>query len=67
MKKLSQKSILKKLRIRNGDGTIYYTYSSWESNLIDGVEYTPVTKFNPTDDRIHQVHYLRKDTLEVVK
>mgnify|MGYP003336854172 CR=1 FL=1 len=36
-------------------------------NLIDGVEYTPVTKFNPTDDRIHQVHYLRKDTLEVVK
>ena len=63
-----KKPILKKVRIRNGDGTIFYTYSSWETNEIDGVEYTPVSKFDPSkDNRLHQVHYLKKDSLEQVK
>ena len=63
-----KKPILKKVRIRNGDGTIFYTYSSWETNEIDGIEYVPVTKFDPSStDRLLQLHYLRKDTLEQVK
>ena len=56
-----------KVKVRNGDGTIFYTYSHWQPNEIDGVKYTPVTKFMPSNDRTQQLHYLRKDTLEYIK
>ena len=62
-----KKPILKKVRIRNGDGTIFYTYSSWETNEIDGVVFVPVVKQMPSQDKTQQLHYLRKDSLETVK
>ena len=61
------KSVLKKYRVRNGTGEIFYTYTHWEPNEIDGVTFLPVTKSMPSQDRTQQLHYLRKDSLEVVK
>ena len=61
------KPVLKKYRVRNGSGEIYYTYTHWEPNEIDGVTFLPVTKSMPSHDRTQQLHYLRKDSLEVVK
>ena len=57
---------LKKVRIRNGDGTVYYTYTHWSPNEIDGVNYTPVTKSMPSNSKTQALHYLRKDSLETV-
>jgi hypothetical protein len=61
------KSVLKKYRVRNGTGEVFYTYTHWEPNEIDGVTFLPVTKSMPSHDRTQQLHYLRKDSLEVVK
>ncbi len=61
------KPVLKKYRVRNGSGEIYYTYTHWEPNEIEGVTFLPVTKSMPSQDRTQQLHYLRKDSLEAVK
>jgi len=61
------KPVLKKFRVRNGNGDIFYTYSHWDPHEIDGVAFVPVTKSMPTQDRTQQLHYLRKDSLESVK
>lgn len=61
------KPVLKKYRVRNGSGEIYYTYTHWEPNEIEGVTFLPVTKSMPSQDRTQQLHYLRKDSLESVK
>lgn len=58
---------LKKVRVRNGSGEIFYTYSHWEPNEIDGVVFTPVVKTMPSNDKTQVMHYLRKDSLETVK
>lgn len=61
------KPVLKKYRVRNGSGEIYYTYTHWEPNEIEGITFLPVTKSMPSQDRTQQLHYLRKDSLESVK
>lgn len=61
------KPVLKKYRVRNGSGEIYYTYTHWEPNEIEGVTFLPVTKSMPSQDRTQQLHYLRKDCLEAIK
>jgi hypothetical protein len=61
------KPVLKKYRVRNGSGEIYYTYTHWEPNEIEGVTFLPVTKSMPSQDRTQQLHYLRKDSLEAIK
>lgn len=57
---------LKRVRPRNSSD-IYYTYSHWQAREIDGVEYVPVNKFMPSQERTQQIHYLRKDSLEYIK
>jgi hypothetical protein len=65
--KTQLKSVLKKYRVRNGSGEIFYTYSNWETNEIDGVIFLPVVKSMPSQSKTQQLHYLRKDSLEAVK
>lgn len=43
---------------------IYYTYSNWESKLIDGIEYIYVVKNIGMRD---YPKLMRKDNLETVK
>jgi len=56
-----------KMRSRLKPTEFYWTYSSWDSNFVDGVEFLPVTKFDPSDNRTKQLYYVRKDSLEKVK
>jgi hypothetical protein len=60
MKNVKSKSILKKVRARNGTD-IYYTYSNWPIEEIDGEKFIPVPKKNQV------VHYMKKDSMEYVK
>ena len=46
---------------------IYYTFKHWPTNMIDGVEFIGVNKFEPSQNRTQTIHYLRKDTLEYLK
>ena len=46
---------------------IYYTFPHWKSNFVDGVEFLPVNKFEPSQDRTQTIYYVRKDSLEKVK
>jgi hypothetical protein len=61
------KPTLKKFRVRNGSGDIFYTYTNWAPHEIDGVTFIPVTKTVPSQTKTQQLHYLRKDSLESVK
>ena len=60
------KQILKTYRVRNGTET-YYTYSHWDSKEIDGVEFLAVCKQYPSQDKTQMLHYVRKDSLELIK
>lgn len=59
-----QKPIVRKVRPLGNLEDIYYTYSNWDTKLIDGVEYVYVVKnislgVSPK--------LMRKDNLETVK
>jgi len=59
------KAVLKKVRSKTNQD-IYYTYSNWATNEIDGITFIPVVKSsNATENQV--VHYMRKDNLEYVK
>jgi hypothetical protein len=62
------KSILKKVRSKT-NSDVYYTYSNWSTNEIDGVTFIPVVKSNPEIEKgqTQILHYMRKDGLEYVK
>ena len=60
------KAILKKVRSKT-NSDIYYTYSNWSTNEIDGITFIPVVKSMPSHSKTQQLHYLRKDSLEAVK
>jgi hypothetical protein len=69
MKNYTMKSVnpvLKKVRSKT-NSDIFYTYSHWKPNEIDGVTFIPVVKFLPTNSETQVVHYMRKDNLEYVK
>jgi hypothetical protein len=70
MKSVKSKTILKKVRARNGTD-IFYTYSHWETKEIDGITFIPVVK---SPDPIHlikndpkQIRWMKKDNMEYVK
>jgi len=64
-----KKSINKptKMRSRINPTEFYWTYSHWDTNFVDGVEFLPVTRFEPSEHRTMQLYYVRKDSLEKVK
>jgi hypothetical protein len=59
------KAILKKVRSKT-NSDIYYTYSNWSTNEIDGITFIPVVKTVP-DGSNQVIHYMRKDNVEFVK
>jgi hypothetical protein len=56
-----------KLRNRINPTEFFWTYSSWGSEQIDGVEFLPVTRFEPSQSKTHQLYRVRKDSLEKVR
>jgi hypothetical protein len=66
MKNITQKPILKRVRSRNGSD-IFYTYNTWPTKEIDGVEYLSVVKHMPSNTQTQAMHYVRKDAMEYVK
>jgi hypothetical protein len=60
------KPIVKKVRAINGTD-IFYTYSNWPIETIDGVEFIPVVKSEPNNYKNQVVHYMKKDIMEYVK
>jgi hypothetical protein len=58
------KPVLRKVRPLGNLEDIYYTYSNWDTKLIDGVEYIYVIKNMGTRDT---PKLMRKDNLETVK
>lgn len=65
MKYCNQKPI--KYRSRLNITEFYWSYPGWDSEFIDGVEFLPVTKSDPSDNRTKQLYRVRKDSLEKVK
>jgi len=59
------KAILKKVRSKT-NSDIYYTYSNWSTNEIDGITFIPVVKTIP-DGKNQTIHYMRKDNVEYIK
>jgi hypothetical protein len=60
------KAILKKVRSKTNQD-IYYTYSNWATNEIDGVTFLPVVKEMPDPKKQQVIHYMKKDNMEYVK
>ena len=56
-----------KLQNKLNPTEFYWTYSSWTTKFVDGVEFLSVVKFDPTDQKTHQMYHVRKDSLEKVK
>ena len=65
MKTLIEKPI--KYRNRLNATEFYWSYPTWSSEFIDGVEFLNVTKFDPSDHQTKQLYRVRKDSLEKVK
>jgi hypothetical protein len=56
----------KKYRVKNGTD-IYYSFSHWTGTEIDGVVFLAVCKQYPSQDKTQMLHYVRKDSLELIK
>ena len=54
-------------KINNANSDIYYTYSNWSTNEIDGITFIPVVKDIPDPKKNQVVHYMRKDNMEFIK
>ena len=55
-----------KVRVKSSK-EIYYTFKSWPSKEIDGVEFISVVKSVPSQSQTQVLHLLRRDSLENVK
>jgi hypothetical protein len=60
------KAILKKVRSKTNQD-IYYTYSNWTTNEIEGITFIPVVKEVPDSKKNQVVFYMRKDNVEYLK
>lgn len=60
------KPILKKVRSKTNQD-IYYTYSNWATNEIEGITFIPVVKEAPNPAKNQVIFYMRKDNVEYVK
>lgn len=56
-----------KMRSRLRPTEFYWTFPEWQSDSVDGVEFLPVTRFEPSHEKTQQLYYVRKDSLEKVK
>lgn len=56
-----------KLRNRISPSEIYYTFATWPTKFIEGVEFIAVNKNVPTPAQTQPIHFVRKDSLEKVK
>jgi hypothetical protein len=67
MKTTVQKPIKYRNRINLTD--FYWSYPTWASEFIDGVEFLNVTKSDPSNHghQTKQLYRVRKDSLEKVK
>jgi hypothetical protein len=65
MKTLIEKPI--KYRNRLNVTEFYWSYPTWGSEFIDGVEFLTVTRSDPSDNKNKQLYRVRKDSLEKVK
>jgi len=61
-----KKPYIQKLRCKH-NSEIYYTWSNWETKDIDGVEFYPVVREEPTSLKLQQTFYMKKDNMELVK
>jgi hypothetical protein len=59
------KAVLKKVRSKTNQD-IYYTYSNWATNEIEGITFIPVFKDSETKST-QVIYYMRKDNVEYVK
>ena len=57
---------LQKVRAKNGTD-IYYTYSHWPIEEIDGEKFIAVTKTIPNPKEHGAGYYMKKDNMEYVK
>jgi hypothetical protein len=58
------------LKVRNKlhQDEIYYTVSTWETRMIDGVEFLTVTKTKPYESNVSpKVYMMKKDNMEYIK
>jgi len=62
--KNTSKPVVRKVRPLGNLEDIYYTYSNWDTKMIDGVEYIYVVKSIGMRD---YPKLMRKDNLETVK
>jgi len=46
---------------------VVYTFRHWPTQEIDGVEFLSVVKKQPSQEMTQVSHWMRKDSLEVVK
>lgn len=60
------KAVLKKVRSKTNQD-IYYTYSNWTTNEIEGITFIPVVKEVPNPNKNQVIFYMRKDNVEYVK
>jgi len=58
--------LIRKVRNRLHHDEIYYTYTNWETKEIDGVQFIPVVK-QPQEQKLQQIHYMKKDNMEFIK
>lgn len=65
MKNLTLKPIKMRSRLRPTE--FYWTFPEWSTDSVDGVEFLPVTRFEPSHEKTQQLYYVRKDSLEKVK
>jgi hypothetical protein len=62
MSKMIQKPI--KYRSKLNPSEFYWSYSAWGTKNVEGVEFVPVTKFDPSVNQNYQLHFVKKDSLE---
>ena len=55
------------MRSRLRPTEFYWTFTEWSSYFVDGVEFFPFTRFEPSHEKTQQLYYVRKDSLEKVK
>lgn len=58
---------LRKVRNKLHHNEIYYTYSHWELNEIDGIQFIPVVKSLPDPKKNQVIHYMKRDNMEFIK
>jgi hypothetical protein len=61
-----KKPYIKKLRSKL-NSEVYYTWSNWETKDIDGVEFIPVVREEPSDSKLQYTFFMKKDNMEFIK